>query len=80
MSMERGESGTPETDHEGSFVVFVYCYSGSMVMGVMLLCLALVGYRQCMLYCEGGPLRVWDLWLGSCYIVLVRILAVSNCM
>ena len=30
------------------------------VWAVMLLCLAVVGYRQCMLYCEGGLLRVPD--------------------
>ena len=27
---------------------------------VMLLCLTVVGYRQSMLYCEGGPLRILD--------------------
>ena len=32
--------------------------AGAGFLLAILLCLARVGYKQCMLYCEGGPLRI----------------------
>ena len=38
-----------------------------MLQAVMLLCLAVAGYRQRMLNCEGGPLRILGATCGECF-------------